>query len=164
MKATRMITLAIFLCASVSLANGVFAAESEVYSDSSQTNINSATASDAFWGDDSSQWANDGECDDPRFAGPGAASLLRYDGLQADSSDCHALYLQGDLELREENSPEGIFWGDDSSRWANDGECDDPRFAGPGVADVVFWKRIGCAMPVIASGCFKECESCSSRQ
>ena len=31
-----------------------------------------------------------------------------------------------------------IEWGNDSSPYALDGECDDPRFGGPGMADVVY--------------------------
>ena len=30
-----------------------------------------------------------------------------------------------------------VDFGTNTSRWAFDGECDDPRFAGPGAADVL---------------------------
>ena len=30
-----------------------------------------------------------------------------------------------------------IEWGNDSSPYALDGECDDPRFGGPGMADTL---------------------------
>ncbi|GAM96420.1 putative protease ydgD [alpha proteobacterium U9-1i] len=56
-------------------------------------------------GDDSCQWANDRECDDPDI-GTGACRM------GTDVSDCRAMRA-GD---------------DDSCRWARDGECDDPNF------------------------------------
>jgi hypothetical protein len=97
------------------------------------------------WGDDSSQWSNDGECDDPRFEGPGAhPTNLEADRFR-DATDCRTLYEQGRIHMVESgpSSPApsrnnatqgsaGINWGDDSSQWSNDGECDDPRFEGPG--------------------------------
>ncbi len=57
-------------------------------------------------GDDSCRWANDGECDDPRY-GTGACQQ------DTDYSDCWRI-VQG-VE-------------DDSCQWANDGECDEPGF------------------------------------
>jgi len=86
------------------------------------------------WGDDSSQWANDGECDDPRFEGSGAASILLDEDLMRDATDCRALYEAGEIRLK---TAAGIAWGDDSSQWAHDGECDDPRFEGPGAASIL---------------------------
>jgi len=53
------------------------------------------------FGDDSSQWANDGECDDPRFEGRGMAATLLAEDLGKDASDCRALYEAGDIRLRE---------------------------------------------------------------
>lgn len=57
-------------------------------------------------GNDSCRWANDNECDDPRF-GTGACAI------NTDHSDCWRI-MQG-VE-------------DDSCRWASDGECDEPGF------------------------------------
>ncbi len=63
-------------------------------------------ASDAnYRGDDSCQWANDGECDDPGL-GTGACSQ------GTDYSDCWRIAT-------------GV--EDDSCQHANDGECDEPR-------------------------------------
>ncbi len=62
-------------------------------------------ASSPFTGDDSCQWANDGECDEPEI-GTGACPQ------GTDFSDCWRLALE--IE-------------DDSCQWANDGECDEPR-------------------------------------
>lgn len=52
------------------------------------------------FGTDSSPWANDGECDDPRFSGPGmtTTSLLDSD-IRADASDCAAAWRAGELTL-----------------------------------------------------------------
>ncbi len=91
------------------------------------------------FGDDSSQWANDGECDDPRFRGPGMTSTTLLDeDIRADATDCREAYEAGSLTLRGRSSEpvvhQGIEFGDDSSRWAEDGECDDRRFAGGGMS------------------------------
>ena len=98
-----------------------------------------ATAiSDMDFGDDSSQWANDGECDDPRFAGAGAASVLLDEDLGRDASDCRQLFESGQIYLAATNDSvpdnQDIYFGDNTSQWANDGECDDPRFIGEGMA------------------------------
>ena len=90
------------------------------------------------FGDDSSEWHNDGECDDPRFQGTGVASELVEDDLMKDATDCRAAFEDGTITLKGETSdtadaPE-IDFGDDSSKWSKDGECDDPRFTGTGAA------------------------------
>ena len=101
------------------------------------------------FGDDTSEWANDGECDDPRFEGAGMASELIEEDLLADATDCRTAFEAGTITLRAETdipeetpaattvaprSIEEIDFGDDTSEWANDGECDDPRFSGSGMA------------------------------
>lgn len=60
----------------------------------------------SYSGDDTCQWANDGECDDPGL-GTGACTV------GTDYSDC--------WRLAEEVE-------DNSCQWANDGECDEPGF------------------------------------
>ncbi len=47
------------------------------------------------FGDDSSQWAHDGECDDPRFSGPGSAAELAEADYFRDASDCRAAMAAG---------------------------------------------------------------------
>ena len=95
------------------------------------------------FGDDSGQFANDGECDDPRFEGPGASSVGTE---RTDATDCSAAWAAGTITLAPEVDPadnpynivfDGIVFGDNSSSWANDSECDDPRFAGEGMASVL---------------------------
>ena len=103
-----------------------------------------ASAPDIDFGDDSGDWANDGECDDPRFTGPGTASeLLDADRLR-DASDCRAAFAEGRVTLADADADAApaqasdasarVDFGDDSGKWAHDGECDDPDFAGPGMA------------------------------
>jgi protease YdgD len=92
-----------------------------------------ATQDDIDFGDDSGNWANDGECDDPRFGGGLASHEL------ADATDCRNAYEAGEVTFDDgsdaagEVTIDGIDFGDDSGNWANDGECDDPRFTGSGV-------------------------------
>jgi len=142
----------------------------------------SAFFDDIDFGDDASQWSNDGECDDPRFAGPGmTATILLEEDIAHDATDCLDAYMAGLLWLAENDVTDvavitndggttsaginigqptttttqgnrtsasrggsdseivvsGIDFGDDSSQWAYDYECDDPRFAGPGMTATV---------------------------
>ncbi len=54
------------------------------------------------FGDDSSEWSNDGECDDPRFRGPGMTNTpLLTEDTKADATDCRSAYENGDLMLIE---------------------------------------------------------------
>lgn len=98
------------------------------------------------FGDDSSQWANDNECDDPRFAGEGVSGILLDSDLGHDASDCATLFNAGKIYLAggdSETANNSIDFGDDDNQYANDGECDDPRFAGPGVASVLLDEDLG---------------------
>ncbi|MGD2134342.1 MAG: hypothetical protein PVI23_16245, partial [Maricaulaceae bacterium] len=95
---------------------------------------------DIDFGDDSSVWAEDGECDDPRFIGEGVALGANRGNLMADATDCRAMVEQGlatyagDMEPMFEGVHEDIDFGDNSGSYPDDGECDDPRFSGSGVA------------------------------
>ena len=60
------------------------------------------TAADIDFGDNSSSYANDDQCDDPRFEGPGTASTLLDSDLEHDSADCKAAYEAGTIVLRED--------------------------------------------------------------
>ena len=104
-------------------------------------------ATSVDFGDDSSRWANDNECDDKRFIGAGmTATPLLDEDIGHDATDCRTAFEAGNLQLREAATaaapqalaaPVGgggsVDFGDDSSRWSNDNECDDKRFAGPGM-------------------------------
>ncbi|PCI73832.1 MAG: hypothetical protein COB20_15775 [SAR86 cluster bacterium] len=92
------------------------------------------------FGDNASSWANDQECDDPRFAGDGMAPTLVETDRAHDASDCRTLYIAGSIYLLDSNSATSnasIDFGDDSSTWSNDGQCDDPRFVGEGMASTL---------------------------
>jgi hypothetical protein len=103
------------------------------------------------FGTNTSRWAFDKECDDPRFAGPGVANVLAPEDYMADAADCEAGFRLGSVWLQDGSLPSKlpmapqpaapesgyIEFGTNMSRWAFDGECDDPRFAGPGTADVL---------------------------
>ena len=61
----------------------------------------SSGASRIQWGDDSSKYAKDGECDDKRFAGAGMTTTPLLDSdIQHDATDCRAAYNAGRLTLR----------------------------------------------------------------
>lgn len=102
-----------------------------------------AAAQDIVLGDDTGPFANDGECDDPRFTGPGMATSVDDGSILKDATDCGALYQANRIRLvrtkAESDVAEcaAIDFGDDTSEWANDRECDDPRFTGLGVAGVL---------------------------
>ncbi|MBE0581300.1 hypothetical protein [Devosia sp.] len=106
--------------------------------------VTTSSSADIDFGDDSSQWSNDGECDDPRFEGAGSASELVDDDIRKDATDCRTAFEAGTVTLKGGTDPadvaiatpiDAIDFGDDSSEWAKDGECDDPRFEGTGSAD-----------------------------
>lgn len=57
------------------------------------------------WGNNSSEWANDGDCDDPRFDGPWAHSILFPGDAMRDANDCRQLYAEGKVFLRDDYDP-----------------------------------------------------------
>lgn len=86
------------------------------------------------FGDDASDWANDDECDDPRFSGPGmTGTTLLDDDIGHDATDCQTSWEAGSLWLIGDSGSDMPDFGNDDSDWANDGECDDPRFDGEGM-------------------------------
>ena len=112
------------------------------------------------FGDDESEFALDGECDDARFVGDAMTNTdLFTRDIGHDATDCRAGVEDGSLRLRDSEDPSfddavtdlepgeeiepvaepagimfnGVNFGDDESKWANDGECDDPRFEGKGM-------------------------------
>ncbi|MCR2832935.1 hypothetical protein [Parerythrobacter lacustris] len=94
------------------------------------------------WGDNTSQWANDGECDDMRFLGRGLTSTALPEDIGRDEQDCRAAYDAGSVGLnplfRTPGSTADINYGDDSSSYANDGECDDLRFTGSYASTMIY--------------------------
>lgn len=102
-----------------------------------------ATAQQVDFGDNTSEFANDGECDDPRFAGAGMAHSYAEENLGHDAADCSRLFDLGQVRLARAQSESSlsecktINFGSDTSEWANDDQCDDPRFIGPGVHTIL---------------------------
>src|SRR4051812_27590006 len=108
-----------------------------------------AYAQSVDFGDDASQFAKDGECDDMRFSGPGMTDTTLIDSdIRHDATDCRSAYNQGRLTYqgghRQETSTGSgyatsgvnhIIWGDDASKYSKDGECDDKRFQGAGMTN-----------------------------
>ena len=105
-----------------------------------------ARLGDVDFGDDSGQFVRDGECDDPRFRGVGmglAEGSTDHHGR--DATDCREQFRSGRVILRPVDAVDvddtgttavdvdDIDFGDDSGRFARDGECDDPRFRGVGM-------------------------------
>ena len=112
------------------------------------TATNTAAAPEIDFGDDSSSWANDGECDDPRFTGSAMAVELEDADLLKDATDCRTAFEAGSISLAEptdtpSTDTAAIDFGDDTSEWAKDEECDDPRFAGEGMAGTLEDLNIG---------------------
>ena len=60
-----------------------------------------ACAATIDFGDNSSQWANDGECDDPRFEGGGMANANpKDDDLRSDAADCSEAFQNGSITVK----------------------------------------------------------------
>lgn len=90
-------------------------------------------AQEVDFGNDSSKWAKDGECDDNRFVSTSGSSTTQLDSnIKRDATDCRKAYEQGRVRLRTDRAI-AIIWGDDDSEFARDGECDDMRFEGEGL-------------------------------
>ena len=61
-----------------------------------------SAGSDAFsFGDDTSEHALNGTCEDPRFVGEGAATTYEA-ALMHDAQDCMTLFASGKIDISEE--------------------------------------------------------------
>jgi hypothetical protein len=101
------------------------------------------------FGDDASEWSKDGDCDDRRFRGKALAKGLDRDDIGHDATDCRNGFNTGNLtvwifeDAKAATQCTAIDFGDDSSEWPNDGQCDDYRFEGPGADYVMLEEDIG---------------------
>ena len=62
---------------------------------------------------------------------------LIFDDLKRDASDCLAAFEQGLLSLRGVSADGQIDFGVDGGDWSNNGECNDMRFEGPAMTEVI---------------------------
>ena len=76
--------------------------------------------------DNSCRWANDGECDEARLGGTGACPAL------TDTNDCRTEARAMERLIAAVPADIRARLGNDSCRWAFDGECDDAAFGGTG--------------------------------
>jgi len=106
------------------------------------------------FGDDASQFARDGECDDSRFEGSGMTdTLLLESDISHDATDCRVAFEQDRLRLKGPTPQDpahgidvpiaSIDFGNDAGAYANDSECDDVRFVGEGMAASLLTDMIG---------------------
>jgi len=99
-----------------------------------------ALAQDIAYGDDASEWANDGECDDRRFGGSAMSAVLLLENVGHDATDCRNLVDSGAIQpwvmapSLAATQCDAIEFGDDSGTFSGDAECDDIRFEGIGMA------------------------------
>jgi hypothetical protein len=85
------------------------------------------------FGDNTSRWADDGECDDPRFEGAGAADTLLEVDRGHDAADCRTLFIAGRITLRDGGARERTHRGrlEIGDQTLSSGEyADDYAFAG----------------------------------
>ncbi len=86
-----------------------------------------------LYGFDGGKYAYDGECDDPRFEGFGAATALNRRNVGRDAYDCR--YGENIESIKIEHDEFNDF-GNNASRHSYDGECDDTRFEGLGMSGI----------------------------
>lgn len=116
-----------------------------------QDSIARTDCSAVNFGDNSSQYSNDGACDDPRFEGHGSAELPSDEYLGHDAVDCQRLCDFGLVFYRDmapfdvviSSGEEDPYYGNDDGDFAQDGECDDRRFVGSGMAVSLAWGSTG---------------------
>lgn len=117
-------------------------------------------AQDIKFGNNSSDYARDGECDDRRFIGVGMAQDLDWDDTGRDAADCRTAFNNGTIQLwsqakaQELTQCSKISFGNDNGNYPNDGECDDPRFEGPGMDSIILFEDAGRD----ATDCRKMCD------
>lgn len=121
--------------------------------------MSQASAQSVEFGDNESDYANDNECDDRRFVGLSMALSLDKDDNYHDADDCRHAYAVGAIRLLDPAAAKAathcgnIRFGSDDGEFANDGECDDARFDGPGTASIISVDDIGYD----ATDCRKQC-------
>ncbi len=83
------------------LAMAACSGETPMAADDMTNPGNTAAAANIDFGDDASEWANDNECDDPRFQGPEmTATPLLDEDRGHDATDCKTAFERGELQLK----------------------------------------------------------------
>ena len=94
------------------------------------------------FGANTSEWANDGECDDPRFVGVGMAAALVTENIGRDARDCRRAHDKKRIKLNplfaEPAEDAVIDFGDNLSDFAFDDACDDIRFTGEYASQMIY--------------------------
>ncbi|MGB0902085.1 hypothetical protein [Halocynthiibacter sp.] len=120
-----------------------------------------ALLSTVDFGDDSGPYTGDGECDDSRFIGWGVATSTDSTNNGTDAGDCRHLFEIGQLRVNRTQAEfpaemcAQVNFGDDSGDFSNDNECDDPRFTGSAMHNILNFSDLGRD----ASDCQALCES-----
>ncbi len=102
-----------------------------------------ALAQEIDFGDNSSDYARNGVCDDRRFRGPGVAAEVDWYDAGRDADDCREALASGRAQLWQFDEAvaatrcDRVEFGDDSGGFPDDGECDDPRFEGMAVDGIL---------------------------
>lgn len=113
------------------------------------------------FGDDSGPYTGDWECDDSRFIGWGVATSTDSVNNGTDASDCRHLFEIGQIRVNrtQDEFPAALCaevnFGTDAGNYSNDGECDDPRFTGSAMHNILNFEDLGRD----ASDCRSLCES-----
>lgn len=107
-----------------------------------------ADIGDISFGDNQSSWANDDECDDPRFAGVGMAGSTAEEDRFHDATDCRALYQAGSIRLID--APESVYYPEGIGRIVRGvlGDNDLSRSNGSLVDSIELAGRIGSSITV----------------
>ena len=119
-----------------------------------------ATAQDIDFGDNTSEYARDGECDDRRFRGQGTTLEMSWADTTHDAADCKALFDKQQVQIWvfEESIAatecSAINFGSNASEYSDDGACDDPRFEGFGAAETL----LSDDLEADANDCRRLCE------
>ena len=113
------------------------------------------------FGDDSGPYTGDWECDDSRFIGWGVATSTDAENNGKDASDCRHLFEIGQLRVNRTQAEfpaalcAEVNFGTNEGSYANDNECDDPRFTGGAMHSILNFEDLGRD----ASDCKALCES-----
>ena len=99
------------------------------------------------FGDDTGDFVQDGECDDPRFEGDGTRSEGLPSERGRDATDCRRLYEAGRIRLFGVDLDSSHV---DTSSFARNGECDDPRFEGDGMTALLLPWTVATTLPIVA--------------